>query len=61
MDFKISNSYSSLFVTCDGGDPCVDVDVPKLIDAFIAKFAQRAPGINSDNVTFSIFYQFQNW
>jgi hypothetical protein len=30
-----------------------------LIDFFIAKFAQRAPGINSDNVTFSNFYQFQ--
>jgi hypothetical protein len=65
IDTLYYNGYTkSVTVTapccaCDGGDPCVDVDVPKLIDAFIAKFAQRAPGINSDNVTFSNFYQFQ--
>jgi hypothetical protein len=42
-----------------GGDPCADVDVPSLIDAFIAKFQQQGPGINPDNITFSDFYQFQ--
>jgi hypothetical protein len=45
---------------CDcGADPCVDVDVPALIDQFIAKFALEGPGINPDNVTFSDYYEFQ--
>jgi hypothetical protein len=45
---------------CDcGGDPCTDVDVPALIDAFILKLQQKAPGINPDNINFSKFYQFQ--
>jgi len=45
---------------CDcGADPCVDVDVPALIDQFIAKFALQGPGINPDNITFSDFYEFQ--
>lgn len=45
---------------CDcGGDPCVDVDVPALIDSIIAKFLEQAPGNNPDNITFSDFYQFQ--
>ena len=45
---------------CDcGGDPCDTVDVPALIDAFIAKLQQKAPGINPDNISFSTFYQFQ--
>lgn len=42
-----------------GGDPCADVNVPALIDAFILKFNQQAPGDNPDNITFSDFYQFQ--
>jgi hypothetical protein len=42
-----------------GGDPCADVDVPALIDAFIIKFNEQAPGNNPDNITFSDFYQFQ--
>ena len=42
-----------------GGDPCADVDVPALIDAFILKFLEQAPGNNPDNITFSDFYQFQ--
>ena len=42
-----------------GGDPCGAVDVPSLIDKFIAKFAQKGPGINPDNISFSTFYQFQ--
>lgn len=42
-----------------GGDPCADVDVPALIDAFILKFEEQAPGNNPDNITFSDFYQFQ--
>jgi len=45
---------------CDcGGDPCDTVDVPALIDAFILKLTQKAPGINPDNISFNNFYQFQ--
>jgi hypothetical protein len=45
---------------CDcGGNPCDTVDVPALIDAFILKLEQDAPGINPDNITLSQFYQFQ--
>lgn len=45
---------------CDcGGDPCTDVDVPALIDAFILKLTQAAPGNNPDNINFNDFYQFQ--
>ena len=45
---------------CDcGGDPCDTVDVPALIDQFILKLQQQAPGINPDNISFNTFYQFQ--
>lgn len=45
---------------CDcGGNPCDTVDVPALIDAFILKLQQKAPGNNPDNISFSTFYQFQ--
>jgi len=45
---------------CDcGGDPCDTVDVPALIDQFILKLTQQAPGINPDNISFNTFYQFQ--
>jgi len=45
---------------CDcGGDPCDTVDVPALIDQFILKLEQQAPGINPDNISFNNFYQFQ--
>jgi hypothetical protein len=45
---------------CDcGADPCDTVDVPALIDAFILKLTQQAPGINPDNINFNDFYQFQ--
>ena len=45
---------------CDcGGDPCTTVDVPALIDSFILKLTQHAPGINPDNISFNNFYQFQ--
>ena len=45
---------------CDcGADPCTDVDVPALIDAFVVKLNQQAPGINFDNITLSDFYTFQ--
>ena len=45
---------------CDcGGDPCTTVDVPALIDAFIAKLELQAPGINPDNISFNNFYDFQ--
>ena len=42
-----------------GGDPCADVDVPNLIDQFIIKFEEHAPGNNPDNIYFTQFYQFQ--
>ena len=42
-----------------GGDPCADVDVPALIDEFILKFEEHAPGDNPDNIYFTQFYQFQ--
>jgi len=45
---------------CDcGGNPCTDVDVPALIDAFIVKLTQQAPGDNPDNISFNTFYSFQ--
>ena len=45
---------------CDcGADPCTDVDVPALIDQFIAKLNLEAPGTNPDNITFSDFYSFE--
>jgi len=45
---------------CDcGADPCDTVDVPALIDAFIAKLEQQGPGINPDNIHLTQFYQFQ--
>ena len=45
---------------CDcGGNPCDTVDVPALIDQFILKLTQQAPGNNPDNISFNTFYQFQ--
>jgi len=45
---------------CDcGGNPCDTVDVPALIDAFILKLEQHAPGDNPDNIYLSQFLQFQ--
>jgi len=45
---------------CDcGGDPCDTVDVPALIDQFIAKLEAQAPGINPDNISFNNFYTFE--
>ena len=45
---------------CDcGGNPCDTVDVPALIDAFILKLQQQAPGINPDNISLNKFFQFQ--
>ena len=45
---------------CDcGGDPCDTVDVPALIDAFILKLEQQAPGNNPDNIHLTQFFQFQ--
>jgi len=45
---------------CDcGGNPCTDVDVPALIDAFIVKLTQQAPGDNPDNISFNTFYSFE--
>jgi len=45
---------------CDcGADPCDTVDVPALIDQFIAKLTQQTSGINPDNISFNTFYTFQ--
>jgi hypothetical protein len=45
---------------CDcGADPCVDTDVPTLIDSLVAKLNQGAPGINADNITLSDFFTFE--
>jgi len=45
---------------CDcGADPCTDVDVPALIDQFIQKLTQHAPGINPDNIILSNFFAFK--
>jgi hypothetical protein len=45
---------------CDcGADPCTDVDVPALIDQFIVKLEQQAPGNNPDNISFNTFYTFE--
>lgn len=53
---------------CDcGADPCVDTDVPALIDAFITKLTAVAPdflggdttGTNPDNINLNQFYTFE--
>ena len=45
---------------CDcGGNPCDTVDVPALIDAFILKLQQQAPGINPDNISLNKFFTFE--
>lgn len=45
---------------CDcGADPCADVNTPALIDQFILKLNQSAPGNNPDNISFSDFYTFE--
>ena len=43
---------------CDG-DPCEDVSVDTIIDAFIAAAAVTAPGINPDNISLSNFFTFE--
>jgi hypothetical protein len=44
---------------CDcGGDPCDTVDVEALVDAFIVKLQQQAPGINPDDISFNTFFTF---
>lgn len=45
---------------CECGDsPCDTVDVPALIDAFIAKLELAMPGINADNLILSNFFTFE--
>ena len=44
---------------CDG-DPCDTVDVDALINAFIVKLNQAAPGTNPDNISFAKFFTFEN-
>ncbi len=41
-----------------GGDPCAQVDYQALVDEFIAKFEQSAPGNNPDNISFNTFFEF---
>ena len=44
---------------CDCDDnPCDNVDVNTMIDAFIAKFEEHAPGINPDNLILTDFFTF---
>jgi hypothetical protein len=46
---------------CDcGADPCDTVDVSALIDQFIEKLEQSAPGNNPDNISFNTFWNFEN-
>jgi len=42
-----------------GADPCVEVDVPQLIDDIIEKLNASVPGNNPDNISFSTFYTYQ--
>lgn len=43
-----------------GSDPCLDVDVPALIDQLIIKLQQQAPStFVGPNISFNTFYQFQ--
>jgi hypothetical protein len=57
--FTRSVTVTAPCCACDGGDACEDVDVPKLIDQLIAKFLERAPGNNPDNINFSTYYSFR--
>lgn len=43
---------------CDS-NPCTDVDVPALIDKVIAKFTEKQPGTNPDNISISQFFTFE--
>ncbi len=46
---------------CDcGADPCDTVDTNDLINQFITKLTQAAPGINPDNLILSDFFTFEN-
>jgi hypothetical protein len=45
---------------CDcGADPCADVNAAALVDEFVAKFQEQAPGNNSDNSSFNSYFTFQ--
>ena len=41
-----------------GGDPCGEVNYQTLVDEFIDKFEQEAPGNNPDNISFNTFWTF---
>lgn len=43
-----------------GADPCTTVDESALIDLFIDKLEQTAPGINTDNIGLTKFFTFEN-
>lgn len=55
--FTRSVTVQAPCLECDG-DPCANVDASALIDKIIAKFNEAAPGINSDNISFSKFFTF---
>jgi len=42
------------------GDPCVNVPISALIDKFIAKLREQAPGNNPDNISLNQFFTFEN-
>jgi hypothetical protein len=45
---------------CDcGADPCADVDAQALVDAFIAKLREQAPGNNPDNSSLNNYFTFE--
>jgi hypothetical protein len=44
---------------CDcGADPCADVNAAALVDEFVAKLNEHAPGNNPDNSSFSSYFTF---
>lgn len=55
--FTRSVTVKGACLACDG-DPCAQVDHEALVDEFIAKFEQAAPGNNPDNISFNTFWTF---
>ena len=55
--FTRSVTVKGACLACNG-DPCAQVDHQVLVDEFIAKFNQHAPGNNPDNISFSTFWTF---
>lgn len=57
--FTRSVTVSAPCIQC-GDDPCTTVDTNALINKLITKLTASAPGINSDNISLSKFYTFEN-